>query len=66
MATRDGFGAGPRMTSGAKDPLAAENTRAYVVKIIMERLTPSAEKAQKDGNTAQQLEDYRLRHGACS
>ena len=42
----------------------SENIRAYVMKIIMERLQPTAEKAQKDGTTAQELADYRLRHGA--
>ena len=41
----------------------AENIRAYVMKVIMERLHPSAEKAQKDGTNPAQLADFRLRHG---
>ena len=42
----------------------SENIRAYVMKIIMERLQPTAEKAQQDGTSAQDLADYRLRHSA--
>jgi len=51
----------PRVKGNGK--MDSENIRAYVMKIIMERLQPTAEKAQKDSTTPQELADYRLRHG---
>jgi len=50
------WGVALRVRVKGNGKMDSENIRAYVMKIIME--------AQKDGTTAQELADYRIRHGA--